>query len=164
MESDRHAMAHPRTENSLARMHECLRVCVHIRMSSDVLARARCQCLLSVDDAYAELVNSMEALEMAQRTQASRSRQTYWFVSSDHGYNLGNHRLPSNKMQMYEHSIRPPFIVKGPGIREGIEFYQLASNVDLTPKQQDDLETNEGESWRPVPLIPARRLTGQAVK
>ncbi len=83
----------------------------------DTLARARCQCLLSVDDAYAQLLNEMAATEQAQSTQSPTTpqRQTYWFISSDHGYNLGNHRLPSNKMQPYEHSIKPPFLAMGPG-------------------------------------------------
>ena len=54
----------------------------------DDLARRRCQCLMSVDDAHASLVASVQ--------KAGRWEQTYWMVSSDHGYNLGQQRIPSN--------------------------------------------------------------------
>eukprot|EP01043_Picozoa_sp_COSAG02_P006313 COSAG02_NODE_179_length_31090_cov_49.813785_4_plen_60_part_00 len=35
---------------------------------------------------------------------------------SDHGYNLGGHRLTSEKMNMYEHTLRIPLTIIGPGM------------------------------------------------
>jgi len=58
---------------------------------------------------------------------------TYWFISSDHGYNLGNHRLPSNKFLLYDHSLRIPMVVKGPGIPSGVVLPILGTNVDYAP-------------------------------
>jgi arylsulfatase A-like enzyme len=51
--------------------------------------------------------------------------KTYFLVTSDHGYNLGHHRLPSNKFLLYDHSLRIPMVFKGPGIVAGsnLEFY-----------------------------------------
>ena len=42
---------------------------------------------------------------------------TYWVISSDHGYNLGHHRIPSNKFLLYDHAVRIPAVVRGPGIK-----------------------------------------------
>mgnify|MGYP002830095388 CR=1 FL=1 len=47
------------------------------------------------------------------------AHKTYWFVSSDHGYNLGGHRLPSNKFLLYDHSLRIPMV----------HAYELVSNA-----------------------------------
>ena len=43
---------------------------------------------------------------------------TYVFYSSDHGLAVGQHGF-LGKQNLYEHSTRVPFIVKGPGIPEG---------------------------------------------
>merc|ERR1712070_1139470 len=59
--------------------------------------------------------------------------KTYWFVSSDHGYNLGHHGLPSNKFLLYDHSLKIPMVIKGPGVPEGVNLPVLATNVDFAP-------------------------------
>ena len=53
----------------------------------------------------------------------------YWVLSSDHGYNLGHHRIPSNKFLLYDHATRIPAVVRGPGI-EGGDNPVLGTNVD----------------------------------
>ena len=90
----------------------------------DDLARRRCQCLLSVDDAHAALVVAVK--------EARRWESTYWVVTSDHGYNLGHHRLPSNKFLLYDHTLRVPMLVRGPGIAAG-DNPVLGTNVDYAP-------------------------------
>ena len=35
----------------------------------------------------------------------------------DHGYNLGHHRIPSNKFLMYDHATRIPGVLAGPGVK-----------------------------------------------
>ena len=42
---------------------------------------------------------------------------TYFFVTSDHGWNLGQHRLPGGKHNVYDHSVRIPMVIRGPGIK-----------------------------------------------
>ena len=91
----------------------------------DDLARSRCQCLLSVDDGHAAIDAAVTALGVAHKT--------YWFVSSDHGYNLGGHRLPSNKFLLYDHSLRIPMVIRGPGVPAGVELPHLGTNVDFAP-------------------------------
>ncbi|EGD81213.1 hypothetical protein PTSG_11248 [Salpingoeca rosetta] len=118
----------------------------------DALARLRCQCLLSVDDAHAQLLSVLEDLGVANNT--------YWFVSSDHGYNLGNHRLPSNKFLLYEHSLRIPLVVHGPGVPAGKHIPVLGTNVDYAPTWLGlaDIDTPpvmDGRSLVPVLLTNA---------
>ena len=49
------------------------------------------------------------------------------------GYNLGQHNLPSCKLNVYDHSIRIPMMIRGPGIPHGLNFTQIGSNVDVAP-------------------------------
>ena len=51
----------------------------------------------------------------------------------DHGYNLGGHRLTSEKMNMYEHTLRIPMVVMGPGIPPNVQLTHMGTNVDLAP-------------------------------
>jgi len=90
----------------------------------DDLARRRCQTLLSVDDAHARLVTTVKDLGLWNNT--------YFVISSDHGYNLGHHRIPSNKFLLYDHATRIPMVVRGPGIRSGLNPV-LGTNVDFAP-------------------------------
>jgi N-acetylglucosamine-6-sulfatase len=90
----------------------------------DDLARRRCQCLLSVDDAHAALVSTVQDL--------GRWETTYWIITSDHGYNLGHHRIPSNKFLLYDHALRIPMVVRGPGVAGGNNSV-LGTNVDYAP-------------------------------
>jgi arylsulfatase A-like enzyme len=70
-------------------------------------------------------------VELLEELQLSDS--TYLFITSDHGYNLGQHRLPSCKLNVYDHDLRIPMVVKGPGIAAGSTFALPASNVDVGP-------------------------------
>ncbi|MEX2216302.1 MAG: sulfatase-like hydrolase/transferase [Phycisphaeraceae bacterium] len=79
---------------------------------------------------------------------------TYIIYTSDHGMAIGRHGL-QGKQNLYQHTWRVPFIVKGPGIKPGTRatgnLYLLdtvATLCDLagiTPP-----ESNEGMSIRPV--------------
>ena len=79
---------------------------------------------------------------------------TYIFYTSDHGIAIGRHGL-QGKQNLYEHSWRVPFIVKGPGITAGTRapgnvylLDVLASLCDLAGIEAPD--TNEGLSLKPV--------------
>lgn len=85
----------------------------------------RCQSLLSVDDAYAAIQQTL--------VRVGVDKKTYWFISSDHGYNLGGHRVPSNKMLLYDHSLKIPMVIMGPGVPAGAKLPLLGTQVDLAP-------------------------------
>lgn len=79
---------------------------------------------------------------------------TYIIYTADHGMSIGRHGL-MGKQNLYQHTWRVPFIVKGPGIAAGSRVEGniylldvLATLCDLagvTPP-----ETNEGLSFKPV--------------
>lgn len=79
---------------------------------------------------------------------------TYIFYTSDHGMAIGRHGL-QGKQNLYEHTWRVPFIVKGPSIPAGTRVLGniylmdvLATLCELT--EIGAPETNEGISFKPV--------------
>ena len=91
----------------------------------DSWARRRCQTLLTVDDSYVQILAAVEEL--------GQTNNTFVLVTSDHGYNLGNHMLYNAKMQFYDHSLRIPMVFKGPGISQNSQLDFLGTQVDIAP-------------------------------
>ncbi|REE01996.1 sulfatase-like hydrolase/transferase [Marinoscillum furvescens] len=79
---------------------------------------------------------------------------TYIIYTSDHGMAIGRHGL-QGKQNLYEHTWRVPFIVKGPGVQAG---KRVAGNIyllDVLPTLCELAgirvpETVEGQSFKPV--------------
>ncbi|MEQ1859217.1 MAG: sulfatase-like hydrolase/transferase [Chthoniobacteraceae bacterium] len=103
-------------------------------------------CSENIDIQIAKVLAKLEAM--------GELENTYIFYTSDHGIAIGRHGL-QGKQNLYEHSWRVPFIVKGPGIKPGSRapgniylLDVLATLCDLAgipaPK------TNEGISMKPV--------------
>lgn len=92
---------------------------------TDNVFRNRWRASMSVDDGVAGIVATVEDLGIQNRT--------YFFVTSDHGWNLGQHRLPGGKHNVYDHSTRIPMVIRGPGVQENSVFHFPASNVDVAP-------------------------------
>lgn len=78
---------------------------------------------------------------------------TYIIYTSDHGMAIGRHGL-QGKQNLYEHTWRVPYIVKGPGIKPGRaqgNIYlmdSLATLCELAGIKPP--KTNEGKSFKPV--------------
>ena len=79
---------------------------------------------------------------------------TYIFYTADHGIAIGRHAF-QGKQNLYEHTWRVPFVVKGPGIKPGSRAQgniylldTLATLCDIAGIPAP--ETNEGLSIRPV--------------
>jgi arylsulfatase A-like enzyme len=79
---------------------------------------------------------------------------TYIFYTSDHGMAIGRHGL-QGKQNLYEHTWRVPFIVKGPGVKAGVRtegniylLDVLSTLCDLASIKPP--RTNEGLSFKPV--------------
>ncbi|NLT71963.1 MAG: sulfatase-like hydrolase/transferase [Verrucomicrobiaceae bacterium] len=79
---------------------------------------------------------------------------TYIFYTSDHGIAIGRHGL-MGKQNLYEHTWRVPYLVKGPGIPPGSRaegniylLDTLATVCDLAGIEAP--ATNEGISFKPV--------------
>jgi len=79
---------------------------------------------------------------------------TYIFYTSDHGIAIGRHGL-QGKQNLYEHTWRVPFIVRGPGVKRASRtrgniylFDVLSTLCDLAGI--DIPKTSEGISFKPV--------------
>ncbi|MDR9856281.1 sulfatase-like hydrolase/transferase [Paenibacillus sp. VCA1] len=58
--------------------------------------------------------------------------ETIIVYTADHGIAIGQHGL-MGKQNVYDHSIRIPFIMRGPGVPQGLRISALASNIDMFP-------------------------------
>ena len=58
---------------------------------------------------------------------------TLLIFTSDNGMEHGEHRIPFGKNLPYEETARVPLLMRGPGIRAGVEVRDLVANVDLAP-------------------------------
>lgn len=103
-------------------------------------------CSENIDDQVGRLLKKLE--EMGEL------ENTYIIYTSDHGMAIGRHGL-QGKQNLYEHTWRVPFIVKGPGIKPGtratgnIYLLDVLSTVcDLTGVAVP--ESSEGISFKPV--------------
>ncbi len=100
-----------------------------IESQVDDLYRRRLQSLQAVDDAVANLTDTLR--------RTGQLRNTYIVFMSDNGYHLGQHRLPAGKQTAYEEDIHVPLIVRGPGVPSGVTRDQIVGNVDLAPTFAD---------------------------
>jgi len=75
----------------------------------------------------AQIGRIMEALG-----KSGKKKNTYIFFTADHGLAVGNHGL-MGKQNMYDHSIRPPMIVVGPGVEAGRELDMDVYLQDIMP-------------------------------
>jgi arylsulfatase A-like enzyme len=64
----------------------------------------------------AQVGRILDALE-----KSGKASNTWIFFTSDHGLAVGHHGL-MGKQNMYDHSLRVPFIVNGPGVKAGAEI------------------------------------------
>lgn len=79
---------------------------------------------------------------------------TYIIYTADHGIAIGRHGL-MGKQNLYEHTWRVPFIVKGPGIKAGSRVEGNIYLLDILPTVCDLAgieipKTVEGLSFKPV--------------
>ena len=103
-------------------------------------------CSENIDIQIGRVLEKLEAM--------GELENTYIFYTSDHGIAIGRHGL-QGKQNLYEHSWRVPFIVKGPEIQHGTRapgnvylLDVLATLCDLAGIDAPD--TNEGLSLGPV--------------
>ncbi|MEL7499259.1 MAG: sulfatase-like hydrolase/transferase [Planctomycetota bacterium] len=83
-----------------------------------------------------EIGRILKALE-----DSGKSDSTYVFFTADHGLACGHHGL-MGKQNMYEHSMRVPFFVRGPGVEAGKTSAEriylqdvMATSLDLAGRE-----------------------------
>jgi arylsulfatase A-like enzyme len=78
---------------------------------------------------------------------------TIFVYTSDHGIALGQHGL-MGKQNVYEHSIRVPMLMKGPGVPQGLSIDSLTYTYDLYPTLCELTGTKQPESVDAISLVP----------
>ena len=86
--------------------------------------------------------------------KTGQTKDTLVIFTSDHGLALGSHGL-MGKQNMYEHTIRVPLVIAGPGLPEGKQNNALCYLRDLYPTICDLVglpipKSVEGRSLKPV--------------
>ena len=81
--------------------------------------------LLALDDAVADIVDSLRATGQLERTVV--------VFTADHGVLAGEHRITRGKNRPYEEAITTPLLIRGPGVEPGVEIAAPVANADLAP-------------------------------
>ncbi|BCX49408.1 sulfatase [Haloferula helveola] len=103
-------------------------------------------CSENIDIQVGKVLAKLETMDQLENTIV--------IYTSDHGIAIGRHGL-MGKQNLYEHTWRVPFIVKGPGIKAGHRAPGNAYLMDLLATCCDfagieSPPTNEGTSLRPI--------------
>jgi choline-sulfatase len=103
-------------------------------------------CIENIDRQVGRVLKQLEAM--------GELENTYVFYTADHGIAVGRHGL-MGKQNLYEHTWRVPFIVRGPGIKAGSRASGYTYLLDVLPTLCDlaSVETPdvvEGKSFRSV--------------
>lgn len=77
-----------------------------------------------MDDGIGKILDVLE--------ESGQAGNTLVVYTSDHGLAVGSHGLMGKK-SMYEHSVRSPLIVRGPGVARGRRSDALCCGYDLYP-------------------------------
>ena len=88
------------------------------------LTRQRAEAVYVMDRQVGRLVASLKA--------TGEWDNTVIMFTSDNGYFLGEHRQRTGKVRAHEPSLRVPFVITGPGMRQGEKRYDPISTVDIT--------------------------------
>jgi len=103
-------------------------------------------CAENVDIQLGKVLDKLEAM--------GELENTYVIYTSDHGMSIGRHGL-MGKQNLYEHTWKVPFIIKGPGIKRGTRSKGNIYLLDILPTLCDLAgisipNTVEGKSFKPV--------------
>jgi choline-sulfatase len=93
---------------------------------------------------------------------SSKRSNTYIFFTSDQGLAIGHHGL-FGKQNMYEHSVRVPFLVVGPGIPAGRRIDAPIYLQDLMPTTLELAgdPTEDADFQSLMPLIRGDKVAGR---
>jgi choline-sulfatase len=81
-------------------------------------------CIENIDSQIGRVLKKLKAI--------GELDNTYIFFTSDHGMSVGRHGL-MGKQNLYEHTWRVPFIVRGPGIKPGSTTDAMIYLSDVLP-------------------------------
>ncbi|KAG2427404.1 hypothetical protein HXX76_012340 [Chlamydomonas incerta] len=87
--------------------------------------RMRALSMLTIDEQLDRLVTKLQCLGILDNT--------YILFSSDNGFKLGQHNIPSEKFTYFEEDVALPFFIRGPGVPRGAYANTVqTAMVDIT--------------------------------
>jgi arylsulfatase A-like enzyme len=116
--------------------------------------RKRVQSVQAVDKMIGDIRAQLATLGVAD--------ETYFVFSSDNGFHMGERRLAPGKQTAWDHDVRVPLMVVGPGVPAGGAVDALAANVDLRPTFQELAGAPIGPRVEGRSLVPFLRGTPPA--
>jgi arylsulfatase A-like enzyme len=112
----------------------------------DTRYRKRLESMLAVDEMVASLIGELRA--------AGKLDDTFIFLTSDNGWEQGEHRIHIEKSFPYEETARVPLFVRGPEITPGSTMQKLVLNTDLASTFAELAEVEfSGDGRSLVPLL-----------
>ncbi|XP_065830964.1 N-acetylglucosamine-6-sulfatase-like [Oscarella lobularis] len=93
--------------------------------ASDTIFCNRWGTLRSVNDLVGRVFDALN--------QTGKLENTYILYSSDHGFQMGQFCIPGDKREPYEHDIRIPMLLRGPGIPANETRHEIVLNIDVAP-------------------------------
>jgi arylsulfatase A-like enzyme len=104
--------------------------------------------------ACSENIDTQIGRVLAKLEEIGQLDSTYVVYTSDHGMAIGRHGL-QGKQNLYQHTWRVPFVIRGPGIRAGSRVEGNIYLLDILATFCDlagipPPETNEGKSFKSV--------------
>lgn len=109
---------------------------------ADFVYRSRLQALQGVDEIVEDVVAMLEEKGVINNTYSKTpatdenlliSNCIAVIYTSDNGYHLGQHRVPGGKSLFYNEDVNIPFVVRGPGVPEGVTSTIPGLHLDLAP-------------------------------
>ena len=110
---------------------------------------------------YYAIITHMDAqiARILQRLKSTGQAENTWiFFTADHGLACGHHGL-MGKQNMYDHSLRVPFMVVAPGVRAGHEIAHPIYLQDVMPTSLELAGVDKPQHVEFASLIPM--LSGQ---
>ena len=134
----------PRTENFNVNVSNTLPYIVNNPMLDnktisfiDQIYRDRIESTLQVDVIINDLMNLLD--------KYNEIDNTYIIYLSDHGFHLGQWRVPCAKTLIYETDIRIPFYIRGPNITYNSTNDIIVGNVDIMPLILDIINVDNND-------------------
>ena len=126
------------------------------RTKADVLGE------LAVYYAIIDNIDKQVGRMLNQLRSDGRLKNTYVIFTSDHGLAIGSHGL-MGKQNMYDHTIRVPFIISGPNLTKGKKTKAFGYLRDMYPTVCELArikipETVKAKSLMPVLLDPEKNV------
>ena len=94
------------------------------RAAVRTMTRQRAEAVYVMDQQIGRLV--------AELKRSGEWADTVFMFTSDNGYFLGEHRRRSGKVRAHEPSLRVPFVVTGPGMRQRADRFDPITTIDVS--------------------------------